>query len=210
MAQVAERQQTGRGTPDHWLEAAHAVLVESGVDQVRPGLLAERLGLSRTSFYGHFDSRDDLLAALVERWQQKNTANLIARCDAYADSLAEALFNLFDCWLSPDLFDAGLDVAVRNWALGDAALRDLLEQNDRARLVAITALFTRFGQPPDLAEVRALTVYYTQIGYIAMMVQEPAELRIARMPLYIQTFSGVAPTEAEIARFRARHGLKDA
>lgn len=208
MGQAAERQQAVRGSPEHWLEAAHALLVEAGVDQVRPGLLAERMGLSRTSFYGHFDSRDDLLAALVERWQKKNTTNLIARCEAYADSLSEALFNLFDCWLSSDLFDAGLDVAVRNWALGDAALRDLLEQNDRARIAAITAIFARFGQPPDLAEVRALTVYYTQIGYIAMMVQEPAELRIQRMPLYIQTFSGVAPTGAEIARFRARHGLQ--
>ncbi|WP_296762605.1 TetR/AcrR family transcriptional regulator [Sediminimonas sp.] len=196
-----------RGSEELWLQAAYETLVEQGVDAVKVMELAKRLELSRTSFYGHFDSREALLAALVERWRVKNTGNLLARTQAYAETIAEALFNLFDCWLRDDLFDARLDFAIRNWALADPELRAVLEASDQDRIDAIEAMFARFGYSPDDARVRAYTVYFTQIGYISMMVEEPPEPRIRRMPLYVETFTGTCPTEAEIARFAARHGM---
>lgn len=205
---VASEKQSGwRGSEDLWLDAAYAVLVEGGVDQVKVLPLAERLGLSRTSFYGHFDNRDALLDALIARWQAKNTGNLIAQTEVYAESIAEALFNLFDCWLLPDLFDSRFDLAIRNWALGEPALRDVLEATDNARIDAIALMFARHGFSADQARVRAYTVYYTQIGYISMMVSEPVELRIQRMPIYVETFSGQTATAAELTRFSARHGF---
>jgi AcrR family transcriptional regulator len=206
---VAPEKMTGwRGSEDLWIDAAYALLVEVGVDQVKVLPLAEKLGLSRTSFYGHFESREALLDALVARWQSKNTKNLIAKTESYAESIAEALFNLFDCWLDHDLFDDRFDLAIRNWALGDPALRAVLEETDKTRIDAIAAMFSRHGFAPDQARVRAYTVYYTQIGYISMMVAESVELRIQRMPIYIETFSGTAPTQTEVARFSARHGFE--
>lgn len=196
-----------RGSDTLWLDAAYDVLIEKGVDQVKVGPLAAQLGLSRTSFYGHFQSREALLDALIARWQAKNTGNLVARCEAYADTIAEAIFNLFDCWLDPALFDAKLDFAIRTWALGDPALRRTLEDTDQTRIAAIAAMFERFGFDEEQARVRAYTVYYTQIGYISMMVVETVEHRIQRMPLYIETFTGTLPTQAEAARFSARHGF---
>lgn len=210
MERVDEKATGWRGSADLWVGAAYDVLVDSGVEAVKLGPLAERLGLSRTSFYGHFASREDLLAELVRRWEAKNTGNLVARAGAYAESIGEALFNLFDCWLDAELFDARLDFAVRNWALGDPGLRAVIEATDRERIAAIRAMFARFGYPPGEGEVRAFTVYYTQIGYIAMMVKEPVALRIRRMPAYVQTFAGREATAAEIARFAARHGTDPA
>jgi AcrR family transcriptional regulator len=204
---VTDKQSGWRGSEDLWLDAAYAVLIESGVDQVKVQPLAEKLGMSRTSFYGYFDSREALLDALVARWQAKNTDNLIARTTAYAQSIAEALFNLFDCWLLPDLFDARFDLAIRNWALGDTGLRAVLEATDKTRIDAIAAMFVRHGFNADQARVRAYTVYYTQIGYISMMVVEPVDLRIQRMPIYVETFSGKVATSAELARFSSRHGF---
>lgn len=208
MNSVPEKLTGWRGSEDLWLDAAYEMLIDAGVDQVKVLPLAEKLGLSRTSFYGHFDSRETLLEALVARWQSKNTTNLIAKTESYAESIAESLFNVFDCWLDHDLFDARFDLAIRNWALGDPALRAILEQTDIARIDAVAAMFARHGFAPDQARVRAYTVYYTQIGYIAMMVSEPVELRIQRMPIYIETFSGTTPTQTEVARFSARHGFQ--
>jgi AcrR family transcriptional regulator len=207
MSQTGLKQSGWRGSPEVWLDAAYDLLIESGVDAVKVLPLADRLGLSRTSFYGHFDSREALLDALIDRWKAKNTGNLIARTEAFSETIAEALFNLFDCWLDPDLFDARFDLAVRNWALSDLSLRATLEAIDRDRIAAITAMFRRHGFAEDPAQVRAYTVYYTQIGYYSMMVREPAALRIRRMPLYVAAFSGTEPTEAEVARFSARHGF---
>lgn len=202
----AERQGGWRGSEELWLDAAYDLLIEAGIDAVKVKPLAERLGMSRTSFYGHFDSREQLLSALIENWKKKNTGNLVARTEAYAETIAEAMYNLFDCWLDPSLFDSKFDFAIRTWALADPELKADLEEVDRVRIDAIADMFARFGFEAEMARVRAYSVYYTQIGYISMMVSEPVDLRIRRMPLYIETFCDKAPTQAETARFAARYG----
>lgn len=203
--QSPQKKSGWRGSEDLWLNAAYDLLIDKGVDAVKVLPLAETLGLSRTSFYGHFDSREALLAALVNRWRDKNTGNLIRQTQSYAETITEAVFNIFDCWLRPDLFDARFDHAIRNWALGDPGLRAILEQNDSDRIDAIRAMFERFGYDADDARIRAYTIYYTQVGYVSMMVQEETRVRIDRMPNYIVVFTGYSPTSSEVERFRARH-----
>jgi AcrR family transcriptional regulator len=206
---ATERTERGwRGTPDLWLDAAYAMLAEAGVDAVKVMPLAERLGLSRTSFYWHFADREALLGGLVERWRAKNTGNLVARCEAPASTIAEAMLNLIDCWVDPDLFDSRLEFAMRTWALTDQAVAAAMSEADVRRLAAITALFLRFGYPATEADTRARTLYLTQVGYIALRSDESYDVRLERIPAYVLTFSGVAPSVAEIAAFRARHAVR--
>jgi AcrR family transcriptional regulator len=194
-----------RGTPDLWLDAAYALLVEGGVESVKVMPLAERLGLSRTSFYWHFPDREALLAGLIERWKAKNTGNLVARCEAPAATITEALLNLFDCWYDDNLFDSRLEFAMRTWSLTDPTVAVAMSEADAARVVAITALFRRFGYSETEADTRARTLYLTQVGYIALRSEESLEVRMGRNPAYVLTFCGVAPDEAEVAAFNARH-----
>jgi AcrR family transcriptional regulator len=102
-----------RGSAEVWLQAAYDSLIESGVESVRILPLAKKLNLSRTSFYWFFTDREELLAALIERWRAKNSGNLIRQSEAYAESTAEAILNVFDCWLSPALFDSQFEFALR-------------------------------------------------------------------------------------------------
>jgi AcrR family transcriptional regulator len=194
-----------RGTPDLWLDAAYALLVEGGVESVKVMPLAERLGLSRTSFYWHFPDREALLAGLIERWKAKNTGNLVARCEAPAATITEALLNLFDCWYDDNLFDSRLEFAMRTWSLTDPTVAVAMSEADAARVVAITALFRRFGYSETEADTRARTLYLTQVGYIALRSEESLEVRMGRNPAYVLTFCGVAPDKAEVAAFNARH-----
>ena len=194
-----------RGPPDLWLDAAYDLLVEGGVEAVKVMPLAERLGLSRTSFYWHFPDREALLAGLVERWRAKNTGNLVARCEAPAATIAEATLNLFDCWYDDELFDSRLEFAMRTWSLTDPAVAAAMSEADATRVAAITRLFRRFGYGEAEADTRARTLYLTQVGYIALRSDESHAIRMARNPAYVLTFSGIAPTAAEIVTFEARH-----
>jgi len=194
-----------RGTPEVWLDAAYALLVEGGVDAVKVMPLAERLGLSRTSFYWHFADREALLSGLVDRWQSQNTANLVARCEAPAATITEAMLNLFDCWYDRKLFDSRLEFAMRTWSLTDPTVAAAMSGADTARLVAITGLFRRFGYSETEADTRARTLYLTQVGYIALRSDERLDVRMGRVPAYVLTFCGVAPSKAEVAAFQARH-----
>jgi AcrR family transcriptional regulator len=197
-----------RGTPDIWLDAAYDLLVEGGVEAVKVMPLAERLGLSRTSFYWHFADREALLAGLIARWEAKNTANLIARCEAPAATITEAMLNLIDCWVDPALFDSRLEFAMRTWSLTDEGVAKAMAAADATRLAALTALFLRFGYDATEADTRARTLYLTQVGYIALRSQESFEVRMGRIPAYVLTFCGVPPSEAEIAAFLARHRIR--
>ena len=194
-----------RGTPEVWLDAAYALLVESGVEAVKVMPLAAKLGLSRTSFYWHFADREALLAGLIARWQSQNTANLIARTQAPAATIAEAMLNVNDCWITPALFDSRMEFAIRTWALTDGALAEVLRAADLARVQALTAMFETFSYPALEARVRAQTVYLTQVGYISMRTEEPLKFRLHSIPDYVLIFTGKAPTSAELAAFRARH-----
>jgi AcrR family transcriptional regulator len=197
-----------RGTPDLWLDAAYQLLVEGGVEAVKVMPLAERLGLSRTSFYWHFPDREALLAGLVDRWKAKNTGNLVARCEAHAATITEAMLNLFDCWYDDALFDSRLEFAMRTWSLTDPSVAAAMNEADAVRVAAITALFRRFGYSEAEADTRARTLYLTQVGYIAVRSEESLEVRLGRNPAYVLTFCGVAPTAAEVAAFNARHPLR--
>ena len=197
-----------RGTPEVWLDAAYDLLVEGGVEAVKVMPLAEKLGLSRTSFYWHFPDREALLAGLLDRWQAQNTGNLVARCEAEASTITEAMLNLFDCWIDPALFDSRLEFAMRTWSLTDPLVAAAMSQADDDRIAAITAVFCRFGYAQTEADARARTLYLTQVGYIVLRSNEDFDTRMERIPAYVLTFSGKAPNAAETAAFRARHAVR--
>lgn len=194
-----------RGSMDGWLEAAYDALLEGGVDAVKILPLAKKLKLSRTSFYWFFRDREELLGALIARWRDKNTGNLVRRAEAYAESIAEATLNVFDCWLDTALFDAKFEFAIRSWALQSEEILGEVQAADNARLEALGRMFERFGHEPVAADVRARTLYLVQIGYISMQTEEELELRLKRIPEYVAIFTGTVPEQREIDRFLSRH-----
>lgn len=195
-----------RGSLESWLEAAYEALLESGVDTVRILPLSKKLGLSRTSFYWYFKDREELLSALVARWREKNTGNVIKQSEAYAESVSEAMLNVFDCWLDKSLFDSRLEFAVRSWALQSAEILTEVQKADQLRLDALRKMLIRFGHKESSADVRARTIYLVQIGYISMQPNEDLRERMKRMRDYVDIFTGRAPEQRELDRFFARHG----
>jgi AcrR family transcriptional regulator len=197
-----------RGSQEGWLQAAYDCLLESGVDSVKILPLAKKLNLSRTSFYWFFKDREELLAALVARWREKNTGSIVKQAQAYAESLAEAMLNVFDCWLNSDLFDAKFEFAVRSWALQSDELLAEVRDADLTRLEALKQMFIRFGHSEITADARARTTYLVQIGYISMQSEEDIVVRMKRIPEYIAIYTGQVPEQRELDRFFSRHGYQ--
>ncbi|MGY5775309.1 TetR/AcrR family transcriptional regulator [Rhizobium sp. LEGMi135b] len=205
---VNENDSGWRGSQEGWLEAAYSSLIDSGVDSVKILPLAKKLKLSRTSFYWFFKDREELLDALVQKWRDKNTGNLVKQSEAYAESLAEAMLNVFDCWLNKDLFDSQFEFAVRSWALQSSDILKEVREADQVRVEALSRMFMRFGLDAVPADVRARTTYLVQIGYISMQSREDIAVRMKRIPEYIAIYTGQIPEKRELDRFFARHGYK--
>jgi AcrR family transcriptional regulator len=192
-----------KATRDDWLEVALSVLAIEGVDHVTVLALSERLGVSRSSFYWYFKNRDELLGALLDRWDELNTRSIVASTKEPAASVTQAVCNVFRCWINPLIFSPRLDFAVREWARRSAHVRKALERSDRIRTDAVKALFLRFGYEDEDALVRARVLYYMQIGYYALDLREPIETRLNLTPHYLKAFTGVDPNQDEIHAFRA-------
>ncbi|WP_250530230.1 TetR/AcrR family transcriptional regulator [Caballeronia sp. ATUFL_F1_KS4A] len=197
-----------RGSADMWLDAAYEGLLEGGVDAVRILPLAKKLNLSRTSFYWFFKDREELLAALLGRWKQKNTGHWIERTEAYADSVCEAMLNVFDCWFDDSLFDSRFEAAMRSWSQQSQEIAEQMAQDDAQRIAALTALFVRFDYEPRAADVRARVAYYTQAGYVSMKPHEDMAVRMSRIPEYVEVFTGVRPQQHELQRFYSRRNFE--
>lgn len=145
-----------------------------------------------------------MLDDLLEAWEDKNTGAFVEACASYAETIAEAVLNLIVVFHDENLFEPQLDFAVRGWAHKSDDVAARVHRADEARLDAIRGMFERFGFAEDEADVRARTVYLTQIGYISMQIREAKALRISRAPGYVRTFCGSSPTKSELARFHAR------
>lgn len=200
----AEKTTGWRGSRDVWLDAARRALIQSGVDAVKIQPLATQLNIARTSFYWFFKDRNALLDALLDEWEAKNTGAFVEACGAYAETISEAVLNLLVVFHDEDLFEPQLDFAVRSWAHQSDAVAARVHDADETRLAAIRKMFERFRFDGGDADVRARTVYLTQIGYISMQVSESSAMRMARVAGYVKTFCGETPTRSELARFHAR------
>ncbi|MGV6812199.1 MAG: TetR/AcrR family transcriptional regulator [Brevirhabdus sp.] len=185
-------------TREDWLNVALDVLVSDGVDQLKVLNLGNRLGVSRSSFYWYFKSRQELLDALLAKWQGTNTAALVAQAQAPADTITGAVCNVFRCVVDERLFNNRLDFAVRDWARKSGKVRRILDRSDQARLDALASMFERFDYPSDEAMVRARVLYFMQVGYDLADLNEPTQDRLKLVPMYLFCFTGVEPRPDEI------------
>lgn len=190
-------------TREDWLAQARNTLVQDGAEQVKILTLAERMQVSRSSFYWYFRNREELLLALLEEWEARNTTLIVEHCALPAGTITEAVLNFFRCFVDPARFDRGLDFAVREWSRRDELLRARVDAADAARIEAVTAMFARHGYAAPEADARARILYFMQLGYHALDVREPMETRLSRVAPYLKGFTGVDPNPAAIARFMA-------
>jgi AcrR family transcriptional regulator len=190
-------------TRQDWLNLAIRLLIEKGVEGVKVQVLGERLGVSRSSFYWYFKSRKDLLDALLDHWEKTNTAALIAMANAPAETITQAVGNVFRCVINSALFDTRIDFAIRDWSRRAEDVRAVLRRSEALRLEALQAMFARFGYPELDAITRARILYYMQIGYDDADLNEPMELRNRLVPGYLRGFTGQEPRAEEIEALTA-------
>ncbi|WP_165498188.1 TetR/AcrR family transcriptional regulator [Siculibacillus lacustris] len=174
-----------------WIDEARRVLVDKGVGEIKIDALARRLAVTRGSFYWHFAARDDLLDALLDDWRDCALAPF-ARVVAEVRGRPERrLLAYFEVWLDTARYDPDHDAAVRDWARGSAAVDAAVRAVDGARIAGLATLFAELGCSAIEAEVRARIVYYHQVGYYALRIAEPDDLRRRLLPTYFRVLTGV-------------------
>lgn len=199
-------QRTGAGgnvkaTREDWLKLALETLISDGVENVRVLPLGQKLDVSRSSFYWYFKSRQDLLDQLLEYWRQTNTRFIVERAARPSASAVRGVMAIFECWVDETLFDPRLDFAIRAWARRSPAIRRVIDDADEERVKAISEMFVRHGYEAEDAFVRARVLYFMQIGYYSLELNEPMSRRLPYVTSYLRCFTGQEPAERDVEEF---------
>jgi AcrR family transcriptional regulator len=185
------RAETPRLTRDDWLDAAFNAVVEGGFDNVRVLVIADKLGVTRGSFYWHFTDHADLIGALLARWREREIAlDLALKLESTADPRAdlERLLEVALAHTGVDLENVRFELALRGLGRRDPAVATMLAEVDRARMSLFEHRFQLLtGDPKAAAELAALF-------YLAIAGSHQALSRPSNPPQVKEYLKGIIAT----------------
>jgi AcrR family transcriptional regulator len=169
MASNKEKKQleTPRLTRDDWLDAAFMAVVDGGFDQARVLVIAEKLGVTRGSFYWHFSDHADLITSLLKRWEMREIElDKRLQADDSGDPKAD-LERLLDAALAHagvDLENIRFELALRGLGRRDAAVASMLVGIDAGRMNLFEQKFLRLTGDTKTAGELAVLFYLVIAG----------------------------------------------
>lgn len=179
-------------TRDDWIAIARKAMIASGVEDVKVDVLARRLKVTRGSFYWHFESRQDLLDALLEDWENTNRREIDAVGVLVDKEGKDAIVELFRIWLSEDPSFPAFDMAIRGWARKSTKVSELVREIDDAWIALLRAALEHGGVSYPESFVRARIMYFHQVGYFALALKEDRASRAKLAPFYYSALTGLA------------------
>ncbi len=148
-----------------WELAALELIAEQGVGAVAVETLARRLGVTKGSFYWHFRSREALLSAALERWEDEGERVLLAQVDAIPqprERLCE-LFRRVAREVQPHRIYAALLKA-----LDHPLVIPLMQKVTQRRMDFLAHAYRQTGMDRAAAQHRARLAYAAYVGFLQM------------------------------------------
>ena len=145
-----------------WLEAGLAALREGSVAEVTIERLARSLGIAKAGFYWHFESRDELLRQMLDHWTHELTEVVTGNPELRRLDPRSRLIATSEMIVDYDL--AGLDTAIHQWALQDAAAARAVRRVNKKRLDWVRRALQELGFEGDAVEMRAMLFVGYHVG----------------------------------------------
>ncbi|MFK7992195.1 MAG: TetR/AcrR family transcriptional regulator [Sandaracinaceae bacterium] len=156
---------------ESFMDAALTVIAERGVAGVKIGPLTKLLGVSRGSFYWHFENRDELIREALGHWETVSTTVVLAKLETRADP-REKLRRLFVAGYA-DQANGELFAAL-SAATHDPLVSRTLQRISTKRLAFLQGCFKELGFA-DEAEHRALLAYSAYVGLYDILRAVPRD-----------------------------------
>ncbi|WP_431683506.1 TetR/AcrR family transcriptional regulator [Kitasatospora sp. KL5] len=160
----------GKVSKDDWTMGALRALARGGVAAVAVDGLARELGVTRGSFYWHFENREALLVAALETWELLATTEVIAAVRQLEDPLVRARALFAEALGSEKI--AGLEPALAAQT-SHPAVAEVVDRVTRARLAFLAEILTGVGFGPQDARHRALAAYAAYLGWLELRRTAP-------------------------------------
>ena len=147
-----------RFSRDDWLSLALETLSKQGKSKLTIDRLVADLGVTKGSFYWHFENRADFIQQLLEYWAKKFTYEVVDETNAIEGGARERLYGLMELLTRNDA--SRYDIAVRAWAAQEPAVAIVVRRVDMTRLGYVKSLFRELGFEGDDLTIRSRAVLY--------------------------------------------------
>jgi AcrR family transcriptional regulator len=149
---------------DDWVAAAFDLLVKDGATGVKITRLCDELGVTKGSFYWHFDDIDKLMEAVADHWcnEQNDTLRGLAQMDTIPverrlEVMAELLI---------DERTWAVEVAVRDWARTYDKVAAVVRELDNRIFEVVQTSLSELGFDASEARLRAGMLVFSGIGFV--------------------------------------------
>lgn len=165
-----------RLTIDDWVAAGLVALAESGPDGVAIEAVAKRLGTTKGSGYWHLGSRPALLRAVLDRWYEVATEQVIAGIEASGLPARARLDRLLALVIAGAERHPG---ELLTLAHHDPDVRAAVARATGARVGYVAELLGQVGVTKAEARRRAVLAYAAYVGYAQLAATVPDALPAA-------------------------------
>ncbi|MEU2040315.1 TetR/AcrR family transcriptional regulator [Nocardia niwae] len=165
----AAAQRHGRGRAprlsyDAWVDGALALLAREGVSAIKIPRLCQELGVTKGSFYWHFDDIEQLMEAMADRWSARQSEIIRALGAIESVPVEQRIANM-----AANLIEQGTwatEATVREWARSDEKVAETVRALDRQIFETVRKAMLELGFTPEEARLRAGAMVYLGIGFI--------------------------------------------
>ncbi len=161
----SQKPERTRLTAEDWELAALQLIAEQGVGALAVEALARQLGVTKGSFYWHFRTREALLQAALERWEQYGERDVLGQIEQIADPRQRLpeLFRRVAHELQPHRVYAALLKA-----LDHPLVVPVMARVSQRRMEFLDTAYREAGLPPREALNRARLTYAAYVGFLQL------------------------------------------
>jgi AcrR family transcriptional regulator len=156
---------------DDWVEAALAALAADGLAGVAVEPLARTLQATKGSFYWHFADRAALIRAVLERWEERETTEVIQRINGLPSARSRLAALGAGAYASAAQGNAHAAVLA---AAGDPLVGPVLRRVTQTRLAFLRAQYEELESSPREAAHLARLAYALYLGISELRRADPA------------------------------------
>ena len=161
-------------SPEAWVKAAQSLVAREGVQAVAVEPLAQALGVTKGSFYWHFENRDALIQAALEAWEQDQSTDVVSRYQGIPDPHRRLRVLMFAAF---EDVENGLLFAALTASSEDPRVSPFLRRATERRMALGMEAFQALGLSESESRQRALLVYAAYLGYFQLLRVAPETVR---------------------------------
>lgn len=155
---------SGRLSADDWARAGLDLLMTEGRAAVKISRLCSDFGVTKGSFYWHFQDFDALMSAIARMYfsQEMDAARGLVTVEEMPAS--ERLETMSAMLVVSRAWEG--EAAIREWARADETVAEAVAELDRRILAVVHDAFAELGFSERDARIRAGVLVYAGIGFV--------------------------------------------